>query len=295
MFSSTIIATINRPTLDRAVCSVLGQRFMKDRFEVIVVNDSGKPLPESDWKQSGQVRIIDTNRRERCVARNVGAAIAKGQYLHFLDDDDWMLPGAFDTFWGLSQPANAVWLYGGYQVVDDQGKLTMEERPNLTGNIFAQLVAGEGMPLGASFFASEVFFKAGMFDPYGVEEVLDLGRRIAYEGDISGSSNLVATFRVGQQGSTTDWSKLPEQDRRGREKALNIPHAYSRLRSSAKTSYWRGRVCRAYFASSVWNLMHKNIVTAVSRMLSGVAIANRYIIYLEYWKGLFTKTKALGD
>ena len=41
MFSSTIIPTINRGTLSRAVLSVLEQDFSADDFEVIVVNELG--------------------------------------------------------------------------------------------------------------------------------------------------------------------------------------------------------------------------------------------------------------
>ena len=44
VFSSTIIPTVDRPTLGRAVLSVLDQEFAEADFEVIVVNDSGAPL-----------------------------------------------------------------------------------------------------------------------------------------------------------------------------------------------------------------------------------------------------------
>jgi glycosyltransferase involved in cell wall biosynthesis len=83
-FCSTIIPTINRSTLSRAVYSVLDQAFTGADFEVIVVNDSGQPLPDMDWQHSERVRVITTQRRERSVARNTGAAIARGKYLHFL-------------------------------------------------------------------------------------------------------------------------------------------------------------------------------------------------------------------
>ena len=39
MFCSTIIPTVNRPTLSRAVYSVLQQDFPEDQYEIIVVND----------------------------------------------------------------------------------------------------------------------------------------------------------------------------------------------------------------------------------------------------------------
>lgn len=295
MFCSTIIPTINRSTLTRSVCSVLDQSFIAADFEVIVVNDSGHPLPLMDWQKSERVQIINTNRRDRSIARNTGAAIAKGKHLHFLDDDDWLLPGAFDTFWELSRSTDAIWLYGGYQAVNDDGILTMEIHPSLSGNIFAHLVAGEGMPLGASIFQSDIFFKVGMFDPFYVEEVLDLYRRIAMNGNVIGSPNLVATFRIGQQGSTTDWSKLPEYNRLGREKALRLPGAFSRLHASANTSYWSGRVSRAYLASMVWNLKRKDVITAMSRAISGLSITNWHIISPDYWRGLRYRIEPLGE
>ena len=57
MFSSTIIATIARPTLSRAVCSVLDQILDTDDFEVIVVNDTGQPLPEENWQYSYMAKL----------------------------------------------------------------------------------------------------------------------------------------------------------------------------------------------------------------------------------------------
>ena len=46
---STIIPTIGRDTLSRAVQSVLDQNCGEEKFEVIVVNDSGKALPGMSW------------------------------------------------------------------------------------------------------------------------------------------------------------------------------------------------------------------------------------------------------
>jgi hypothetical protein len=292
MFCSTVIPTIGRPTLSRAVYSVLDQTFTADDFEVIVVNDSGQPLPEMDWQYSERVRVIDTNRRERSVARNTGAAIAKGRYLHFLDDDDLLLPGALEAFWALDQSSDAVWLYGSYLSVDNDGNLVNEFHPDVGGNIFALLVAGESIPFQASLLQAKQFFAMGAFDPQitGVED-RDLGRRMALSGDVVGTSAVVAKIRVGQQGSTTDWSILAESDRCGREKALNEQGAFARLRASANSSYLYGRVSRAYFASMVWNLQRKNIFTAASRVTSGIVFAGWHLLSTEFWRGLRTRIK----
>jgi glycosyltransferase involved in cell wall biosynthesis len=292
-FCSTIIPTINRSTLSRAVCSVLDQTFTGADFEVIVVNDSGQPLPDMDWQHSERVRVIITQRRERSVARNTGAAIAQGKYLHFLDDDDLLTPGALEAFWMLDQAASdAAWLYGSYQTVDNDGALVDEFHPGVTGNLFALLIAGEGIPFQASLLQARHFHRVGGFDPSpiitGVED-RDLGRRIALTGTAAYTPAIVAKIRIGEQGSTTNWSTLAESDRWGREKALSAPNAFARLRASATSGLWQGRVSRAYFASAVWNWKRKNLFTAASRAAAGLAFGGWHTLSPDFWHGLRTK------
>ena len=297
VFSSTIIPTINRSTLSRAVNSVLDQDFEMEDFEVIVVNDSGSPLPEMEWMYSRRVRVIDTNRHERSVARNTGAAIARGRYLHFLDDDDLLLPGALRAFWELEKNrGDAIWLNGSYQSVDNQGNVIENIHPENNGNNFALLVSGEGIPLQASLLESRYFFKSGCFDPKitGVED-RDLGRRLMMMGDICHTNTFVAQVRIGIVGSTTNWSIIAEDDRLSRENALNLKGSFSRLWASAKTciwhgqvkrSYWHGRVCRSYFASMAWNMKHGNWIMAFSRGIAGVAFMNWRIFSVDFWCGM---------
>jgi hypothetical protein len=295
MFSSTVIPTINRSTLSRAVYSILEQNFTADEFEVIIVNDSGQSLPDMDWQHHRSVRVIDTNKCERSFARNTGAAIARGRYLHFLDDDDILLPGALAAFWEKSQKnSGAAWLYGSWQTVDNNGSQVDEYHPELTGNIFSLLVSGESLPLQASLLKTKAFFTVGGYDPTpiltGVED-RDLGRRIAMIGTIDFISALVAQVRIGQLGSSTNWAVIAEGDRQGREKSLQTPSSFGRLRVSASTPYWRGRVSRAYFASMIWNLKHKSLLVATSRFFAGLAMSGVNIFLPDYWRGLRTKIK----
>jgi glycosyltransferase involved in cell wall biosynthesis len=294
MFCSSIIPTVNRPTLSRAVRSVLNQEFDEEEFEVIVVNDSGEALPDSEWRRSRQVRVVDTGRRERSVARNTGAAIARGEYLHFLDDDDVLLPRAMQAFRRAASETDAVWLYGSWQTVDNSGKMVDEFRPALDGNIFALLVAGEGLPLQASLLRAECFFETGGFDcapsVIGVED-RDLGRRLALRGAIAHVPEVVAQVRIGLEGSTTQWTALAERDRWGREKALNCQSALRRLRCSADSGYWRGRVSRAYAASAVWNLKRLDAFTASSRLAASLFLAAPFVFSAAFWRGLNTRIR----
>jgi glycosyltransferase involved in cell wall biosynthesis len=250
-----------------------------------------------EWQLSPYVSVITTQRRERSVARNTGAAIARGKYSYFLDDDDLMLPGALQAFWELSQVTNAAWLFGNYQVVDNDGNIIDEFHPNLTGNVSAILIAGESIPFQASFLRAEEFYRAGEFDVYftGAQD-RELGRRLSLFCDVAKTSALITQIRVGQVSSSTPWSALPEFDRVGREKALNRPGAFYRLWDSASGSgHLHGRVSRAYIASSVWNLKRKNIFIASSRLVSTVAFSFPYLFSADFWQGLQSRLNPLGE
>src|SRR5215510_3902210 len=137
IFCSCIIATIGRDTVVRSVNSVLSQSLRDRDFEIILVNDSGKSLAQF-WERYERVQVIDTDRRERSMARNAGAAIARGRYFHFLDDDDWLAQGAYQHLWELSQSTDAKWLYGMTQVLDRENKPTVVLQHGLQGNCFVQ-------------------------------------------------------------------------------------------------------------------------------------------------------------
>lgn len=287
MFCSTIIPTVGRDKLTRAVNSVLSQNFDKDDFEVIVVNDSGKPLPIEMWQSSPKVRIINTQRRERSIARNTGAAIATGRYLHFLDDDDWLFQDAFENFWYLSQTTQAAWLYGGSQLVERNGSELIELHHGIQGNGFLQVMAGEWIPLQSSLIETKLFHQLGGFSPLlaGPEDI-DLLRRVCLQANLAETPHLVASIERGEVGSTTDYHLHPESSRQARELILNTGITFQRLMVGAQSSYWLARFMRIYFTSMVWNLRSKNIAIALSRLAYCFAIlihTHLRLMTREFW------------
>lgn len=272
MFFTSIIPTVGRKVLRRAVHSVLEQDFFGADYEIIVINDSGSPLPVEEWQYSPLVKVVNTDHVERCVARNVGAAIARGQYLHFLDDDDWLLPGALENFWKLSrQRENPSWLFGGTVICDREDRPLIHLVHRLEPNCFVQVMAGEWIPLQASFINRIDFHKVGGFNPLipGIED-MDLARRMALHFDFQGTGELVASVGMGIAGSTTDQSKARLDGRQARELILSEPGVYQRLWQSAHTAYWHGRIVRVYLTSAVWNFSHHRFFTALSRIWHGV-------------------------
>jgi len=100
---SIIIPTRNRPQeFQTALNSVLAQTY--PYIEIIVVNDGSKKEHKTAYKaikdrSPNHVHFIDLIERERghghCFARNQGVNKATGNYIGFLDDDDWYLDNTF--------------------------------------------------------------------------------------------------------------------------------------------------------------------------------------------------------
>ena len=82
--------------LDECVTSIIGQNF--GDFEVVLVDD-GSPdnCPEicDKWAQKdARIRVIHKQNGGLSDARNVGLTAAKGDYVWFVDSDDFLKPDA---------------------------------------------------------------------------------------------------------------------------------------------------------------------------------------------------------
>ena len=88
--------------LHECVDSVLAQTFTD--FELILVNDgsqdnSGAICDEYASKDE-RITIIHQNNQGQAAARNAGVAIAKGEWIHFVDSDDLIHPQMLEILYG---------------------------------------------------------------------------------------------------------------------------------------------------------------------------------------------------
>lgn len=134
---SLIIPTYKRADrLAAAVESALGALTDANRLEVVVVDDcSPDNTAEVCLTLEGRHPAVRTVRRAKngglSRARNTGMEVARGQFIAFLDDDDWRLPGSLDgQIARLLQEPEAVICYGPVRFVDDAtGEYTGEIYP----------------------------------------------------------------------------------------------------------------------------------------------------------------------
>lgn len=89
--------------LDQCIGSILNQTFTD--FELILVNDgsfdySYKICKEYAAKDS-RVRVLSQENKGMSAARNLGIENAKGQYLSFVDSDDYIVPEYLDCLYTI--------------------------------------------------------------------------------------------------------------------------------------------------------------------------------------------------
>ena len=92
---SVIMLTYNREHLvSRAVESILAQT-CRD-FEFLIVDngstDKSGEIADTYAKQDARIRVIHRERGSIGAGRNTGLDAARGTYITFLDDDDWVEP-----------------------------------------------------------------------------------------------------------------------------------------------------------------------------------------------------------
>lgn len=288
---SVITPTFRREDLlARCVESVLAQQVAGAQFEHIVVNDAREPLARAPWQDDPRVRVLDTNRTERSVARNTGAALSQGQWLYFLDDDDYALPGAFAAMLAVTEAhPDAVHVYGGYEIHNETTHQTEAIQPTLAGDLLTQFLTGELFPLQASWFRRDAFFAAGGFDPLlAVTEDVDLLRRVGFLGPTFGTTFVSAHIRVEHpQTTTSQWETRQECWAQGIDKCLQRSETLPRLRRATRQQpYWRGRCVREYVGSARHALRRGRFGQAGSRLAAGLNLGLPHLLRPVFWKGL---------
>jgi GT2 family glycosyltransferase len=292
MLCSTIIPTVNRYTLERSVRSALEQDLDPDVHEILIFNNSKGLLPEADWMSLPKIKIINTHSNLN-HASNLGAEIATGKYINFLHDDDYLQPGALRSLVDAAEESRCVWIYGAYHLVDDDGNYVSTDRPRENGNISALLLAGECLQFANSLMNREAFLKVGKLDPQIPScDDLDLECRMALLGDFKSIDNVVATIRIaGGMKSTSDVSKSSRDHRRFREKMLDTPNSLPRfLDSIAGNVILRGRVCRVYILSGLWNIVSGRFDVMGNRLVSLLYLTGLYVFSLNFWRGIFYRS-----
>lgn len=97
---SVIIPVYNvEQYLERCVMSIVNQDVETDDYEIILVNDgstdSSYVIACDLAEKYPNIRLYSQENKGQGAARNLGIRVAKGNYILFVDSDDYLLPNAF--------------------------------------------------------------------------------------------------------------------------------------------------------------------------------------------------------
>lgn len=131
--------------LRKCLDSCLNQDISADMYEIIAVND-GSPdkcgiiLNEYSKKYS-RLSVINQSNQGLSIARNKGLENARGEYVWFIDSDDWIEPRSLsliiNSLDSVSKDGNAVDIIQiGYRnVFENDGRIMIPEQPQWRGVI----------------------------------------------------------------------------------------------------------------------------------------------------------------
>lgn len=90
--------------------SILNEKNVNLPIELIVVND-GTPDNSMEivnkFRNYHQLRIINQENQGLSMARNAGLALSRGEYVWFIDSDDWLFDGAIERVIDIISKENA--------------------------------------------------------------------------------------------------------------------------------------------------------------------------------------------
>ena len=106
--------------LARCVDSILAQTY--HNLEIILVDDGTKDssdkICDAYAEKDPRIRVIHKENGGLSSARNAGIDIARGEYLGFVDSDDWIEPEMYETMLELAKKHDAKIVCGGRYDVD---------------------------------------------------------------------------------------------------------------------------------------------------------------------------------
>ena len=183
---SVIIPTYN---CDRYIVQAIDSVLMQEdcEVEVIVIDDGSTDDTESVLEPYGdRIHYILQKNQGVAAARNNGIAHAQGDYVAFLDADDYFLPGKLAAQAAILQAKPDVGIvHSGWQRVDSEGNKILDVRPwedvpklDLEGWLRWKPVLPSAM-----MFRREWLQYAGGFDPrFPPAEDTNLVLRMALKG-----------------------------------------------------------------------------------------------------------------
>ena len=245
---SVIITTFNSMRFfPETLESVLKQTFSD--IEVIVVDD-GSSDGISDWITSVvDSRVVFHYQSNQGVssARNTGISLARGEYIAFLDGDDFWTPSKLERQVEVLDLEDEVGLVHTWlALMDEESRLTGRVmKPKSEGEIWEEIVESNMIACSSVMVRRSCLDVAGIFDSaLIVAEDWDLWIRVAAVCRISVIKDPLVQYRIHPSSKSKRYPEMVEDFRTIIERAFqSVPYDYLPIRNR---SYGRVNLCIAW-------------------------------------------------
>lgn len=191
--------------LGKSIESVLSQTY--PHTEVIVVDDGSNDDPLSVCKKYDRVKYVRVERVGVSAARNIGVKYSNGDFLVFLDADDFLYPeGIQNNLEYFSTNKDLVLVSGAHDRVNSSGNILpgdkATERPT---NNYQALLQGNYIGMEATVMYRRDLFFAFHFDSrLRLGEDYDLNMNIARYFPVYGHTKKIAAYHIHDSNTSRD-------------------------------------------------------------------------------------------
>jgi glycosyltransferase involved in cell wall biosynthesis len=178
-FISVIIPTFNRVALLKETVNSVRKQTFPD-FELIVVND-GSTDGTAEWLRSQtDLKAIDQENKGIATARNAGAAVARGEWLAFLDHDDLWAPDKLNVQAQFAKEHSEVGLLAARHVRLGTSLRAPRRAAWIKGDLFVKAFSESFIHTSSVMIRHDVFQEVGGFPPrYRFADEFDVWLKIA--------------------------------------------------------------------------------------------------------------------
>lgn len=282
---TVVIPTHNRSTLlEGAIASVLGSSLIGSPQDIIVIDDDSRDDTPEVARRLG-VRYSRVSARGPSGARNAGLALARTEFVAFLDDDDAWLPGNMvPQLRALQAERTSAFAFGRVQRTNFELEPFDEPIPTgplPTGDVLA-FVYYFDLQLGAVLFRRSALERVGGFDAnLRFNEDSDLLVRLAARYPAVGVEVVGSLFRQrapNLDDASSRWSSHQDRlaaRRKWRAAGIRIP-LRARLRSDQN---YRGMTSFMFCEDARLALADGRTGEAVQALVHGLRVSPSHCLF----------------
>jgi glycosyltransferase involved in cell wall biosynthesis len=286
---SVVIPTYNRGEMISATLeTVLAQTY--PHYEVIVVDDCSTDETEKvldPYIKSQRIRYFRHDQNyERAAARNTGMENAAGDFVTFLDSDDFMYPNNLeDAAEFVRTHSQVIFFHNLYHLVDSSGRVIFKYRFPSLADRWRAISAGNFLSCHGVFIHREIY-RRYRFDVNPIltaSEDWEFWIRVLadYEVGRIDRINTAVVHHPGRSIKHLDFEQLRQRMSYIVEKVRNDPHLYSVYRKYLK----RLETGSLIYMSTVANDYHDH-AAALKCLLRAAAKDFRVLASVNFAKSL---------